>query len=145
MMESAACVSVRCREHPMMRSTFSRAILAKKAYLGVLFVKGILRLQHTNLPIRFLLELSLLYHIISNVGWLVNAFSPTLSTQTHGDCRSFEEISEADETMQSKNPLSLGSYPKGQFCKNTVYLERGMPYFAFVDTNAVLVRKIDKA
>ena len=109
MMESAACVSVRCREHPMLRSTFSRAILAKKAYLGVLFVKGILRLQHTNLPIRFLLELSLLYHIISNVGWLVNAFSPTLSTQTHGDCRSFEEISEADETMQSKNPLPFES------------------------------------
>ena len=33
---------------------------------------------------------------------------------------------------------------EGQFCKNTVYLERVMPYFAFVDTNAVLVRKIDK-
>ena len=28
--------------------------------------------------------------------------------------------------------------------RNTVYLERGMPYFAFVDTNAVLVRKIDE-
>ena len=28
--------------------------------------------------------------------------------------------------------------------KNTVYLERGMPYFAFVSTNTVLVRKIDK-
>ena len=41
--------------------------------------------------------------------------------------------------------MSLGSYPKGQFGKNTVYLERGMPYFAFVDTNAVLVRKFDKA
>ena len=27
----------------------------------------------------------------------------------------------------------------------TAYLERGVPYFAFVDTNAVLVRKIDKA
>ena len=27
--------------------------------------------------------------------------------------------------------------------KNTAYLERGVPYFAFVDTNAVLVRKID--
>ena len=39
---------------------------------------------------------------------------------------------------------SLASYSKGQFCKNTVYLERGMPYFAFVDTNSVLVRKIDK-
>ena len=38
----------------------------------------------------------------------------------------------------------LGAYPKGQCLKNTVYLERGMPYFVFVDTNAVLVRKIDK-
>ena len=28
--------------------------------------------------------------------------------------------------------------------RNTVYLERGMPYFVFVFTNAVLVRKIDK-
>ncbi len=37
---------------------------------------------------------------------------------------------------------SLEHHSKGQFCKNTVYLERGMPYFAFVDTNAVLVRKI---
>ena len=44
-----------------------------------------------------------------------------------------------------KKQNGLGLYPKGQFCKNTVYLERGMPYFAFVDTNAVLVRKIDKA
>ena len=43
-----------------------------------------------------------------------------------------------------KETTPLGAYPKGQFCKNTVYLERGMPYFAFVDTNAVLVRKIDK-
>ena len=42
---------------------------------------------------------------------------------------------------QNKKSFGLGSYPKGQFCKNTVYLERGMPYFAFVDTNAVLVRK----
>ena len=33
---------------------------------------------------------------------------------------------------------------KGQFFRNTAYLERGMPYFAFVDTNAVLVRKIDE-
>ena len=32
-------------------------------------------------------------------------------------------------------------YSKGQFFSNTVYLERGMPYFAFVDTNAVLVKK----
>ena len=39
----------------------------------------------------------------------------------------------------------MGVYPKGQFFKNTAYLERGMPYFAFVSTNAVLVRKIDKS
>ena len=43
-----------------------------------------------------------------------------------------------------KKGTDLVSYPKGQFCKNTVYLERGMPYFAFVSTNAVLVRKIDE-
>ena len=35
----------------------------------------------------------------------------------------------------------MGVYPKGQFFKNTAYLERGMPYFAFVSTNAVLVKK----
>ena len=34
-------------------------------------------------------------------------------------------------------------HSKGQFF-NTVYLKRGMPYFAFVATNAVLVRKIDE-
>ena len=42
----------------------------------------------------------------------------------------------------NKNPLTLGSYPKGQLYKNAVYLERDIPYFAFVSTNAVLVRKI---
>ena len=31
------------------------------------------------------------------------------------------------------------------FLKNTAYLERDVPCFAFVITNAVLVRKIDKA
>ena len=36
-------------------------------------------------------------------------------------------------------------FSNGQLCKNTVYLGRGMPYFAFVSTKAVLVRKIDKA
>ncbi len=40
--------------------------------------------------------------------------------------------------------MPIGLYTKGQFFKNTVYLERGIPYFAFVSTNAVLVRKIDK-
>ena len=37
--------------------------------------------------------------------------------------------------------MPLGLYPNGQFGKNTVYLERGMPYFAFGDTNAVLGQK----
>ena len=37
----------------------------------------------------------------------------------------------------------LERHSKGQFCKNTVYLERDMPCFAFVSTKAVLVRKID--
>ena len=41
--------------------------------------------------------------------------------------------------------LSLERHSKGQFYKNTAYLERGMPYFAFVSTNAVLVSKIDKS
>ena len=39
----------------------------------------------------------------------------------------------------------IGLYPKGQFYANTACLKRGMPCFAFVTTNAVLVRKIDKA
>ena len=43
----------------------------------------------------------------------------------------------------NKKENKLECHSKGQFCKNTVYLERGMPYFVFVDTNAVLVRKID--
>ena len=30
-----------------------------------------------------------------------------------------------------KKSYHLGSCPKGQFCKNTVYLERGMPYSCF--------------
>ena len=47
--------------------------------------------------------------------------------------------------VTKKPSASLGAYPKGQFFKNMVYLKRGMPYFVFVDTNAVLVRKIDKA
>ena len=44
-----------------------------------------------------------------------------------------------------KADCQLELHSKGQFFKNTVYLKRGMPYFAFVGTNAVLVRKIDKA
>ena len=42
----------------------------------------------------------------------------------------------------TKKPEAIGASPKGQFSKNTVYLERGIPYFAFVGTNAVLVRKM---
>ena len=41
------------------------------------------------------------------------------------------------KTWKKKNAITAG--------KNTVYLERGIPYFAFVDTNAVLVRQIDEA
>ena len=37
----------------------------------------------------------------------------------------------------------IGLYPKGQFLKNTAYLERGMPYFAFLNSNAEFVKKID--
>ena len=33
-------------------------------------------------------------------------------------------------------------HSKGHFFKNTVHLERVVPYFAFVYTKAVLVRKI---
>ena len=44
-----------------------------------------------------------------------------------------------------KKALALERHSKGQFYKNTAYLERGMPYFAFVSTNAVLVSKIDKS
>ena len=43
-----------------------------------------------------------------------------------------------------EKPATLDRHSKGQFSKNTVYLEKGMPYFVFVDTNAVLVRKIDR-
>ena len=49
------------------------------------------------------------------------------------------------QIRDTKKPRSLELYSKGQFSKNTVYLERGMPYFAFVSTNAVLVSKIDKS
>ena len=48
-------------------------------------------------------------------------------------------------TNNKEKSDAIERYSKGQFFSNTVYLERGMPYFAFVDTNAVLVRKIDKA
>ena len=38
---------------------------------------------------------------------------------------------------------SLGSYPKGQFFKNTVYLERGMPYLRLCLQMQCLSRKND--
>ena len=37
--------------------------------------------------------------------------------------------------------IPLDPHYKEYFFRNAVYLERGMPYFAFVDTDAVLVRK----
>ena len=48
-------------------------------------------------------------------------------------------------SLHTKKSKPIGASPKGQFSKNTVYLERGIPYFAFVGTNAVLVRKNDKS
>ena len=48
-------------------------------------------------------------------------------------------------TLKRKILNAIGASPKGQFSKNTEYLERGIPYFAFVGTNAVLVRKNDKS
>ena len=44
-----------------------------------------------------------------------------------------------------KKDEELELHSKGQVFKNTVYLERGVPYFAFVSTNAVLVREIAKS
>ena len=44
-----------------------------------------------------------------------------------------------------KKAHPIGSYSKGQFYKDTAHLEIGMPYLAFVYTNAVLVRKIDNS
>ena len=61
--------------------------------------------------------------------------------QNDVDLRSNHAVSFRTQIKKSK-PLASGA--KGQFCKNTVYLERGMPCFAFVNTNAVLVRKIDE-
>ena len=47
--------------------------------------------------------------------------------------------------MKIKKEASIGVNPKGLFYKDTAHLEIGMPYLAFVYTNAVLVRKIDKS
>ena len=41
----------------------------------------------------------------------------------------------------NKKRYRLEAYSKGQFYKNTVYLERCMLYFVFVSTNAVLAKK----
>ena len=40
--------------------------------------------------------------------------------------------------------LLIGLYPKGQFSKTRHISKEVCRVFAFVDTNAVLVRKIDK-
>ena len=45
---------------------------------------------------------------------------------------------------KNKKLDAIELYSKGQFYENTAYLERDMPYFAFVSTNAVLVRKNDR-
>ena len=49
-----------------------------------------------------------------------------------------------DRAIKRKR-TAIGSYSKGQFYKDTAHLEIGMPYLAFVYTNAVLVRKIDNS
>ena len=43
-----------------------------------------------------------------------------------------------------KKSARLERHSKGQFCKNTVYLERGIPYFAFVAQMQCLSRKTDR-
>ena len=70
----------------------------------------------------------------------------TQGPNSPGDCLSARPPrAEGLFPASEKKHLPLQSYSKGQFCKNTAYLERGMPYFAFVSTNAVLAGgKIDK-
>ena len=46
-------------------------------------------------------------------------------------CAANDRWRDARRVSQKKKSKSLGSCPKGQFCKNTVYLERGMPYSCF--------------
>jgi len=53
----------------------------------------------------------------------------------------YRALREAQRKPHSGTPQSVAL--KDSF-QNTAYLERDMPYFAFVSTNAVLVRKIDK-
>jgi hypothetical protein len=45
--------------------------------------------------------------------------------------------------LGAKKEAYKGSILKDSF-ENTVYLERSMPYFVFVITNAMLVKKNDK-
>ena len=59
--------------------------------------------------------------------------------------KNFGALPDTEDLQTEKIQAAIECYSKGRFFSNTVYLERGMPYFAFVDTNAVLVRKIDKA
>ena len=59
-----------------------------------------------------------------------------------GNKNTDEERTAFCDIIKSRAAQALGS--KGQFYENTVYLKRGMPYFAVVDINAVLVSKIDK-
>ncbi len=44
-------------------------------------------------------------------------------------------------SLNNKRRKALARYTIRQFIKNTVYLERGMPFFVFA--NAVLVKKND--
>ena len=46
-------------------------------------------------------------------------------------------------TLPNKKAYQKGCTLKDGF-KNTAYLERGVPYFVFADTDAVLVSKIDE-
>ena len=57
-----------------------------------------------------------------------------------------ENIAESknNTTKQQKNDREYRAILLRTVFRNTVYLERGMPYFVFVFTNAVLIRKIDK-
>ena len=58
--------------------------------------------------------------------------------------RQFFVLYVSNSSRQSNEKVApLELFSKGQFFKNTAYLERGMPYFAFVSANAVLVKKID--
>ena len=57
--------------------------------------------------------------------------SPRSGISSRSDFIHRRWISSANGGFNRKKPFALGSCPKGQFCKNTVYLERGMPYSCF--------------